>query len=669
MSTLNDLKSSGSSDFSPSINEVPERGFVPSIEMEEDKVDPKAALYANKRNVYKERLAEKAEQSAPQAISMTTGKPIQRTIPSAAPRKPAESTHEFKPADLSSLPKYRPGEEEIVNPKPRDRVTEVFSKGGDFDKYIERKKKEFNEFNHRMAMEAELNGKPLVNMDGTPVSQEEINALTGESSDSSSNNYDEVDIMNVNEMPMDEATVQETIPVRERPARVDNTVATGHIDEIPELEEDDFEPEQIEEEITPDKEEVEEESFEEPTFDEEIDEPVMDHEELYPEKPETVTSEETTVGADDNFEIETGYIQEGERVTGDTVEEEQKEVEAASTENDIEKRREILKNLVRQKIKPAVKRIDLSSYTIAKVGTTDSINLNQSKHVSVVKWPLINTGICVKMKEFSGQDLERLRQAIDGNDSRTVMKMIYDHITSPKPADVDAWMKSIAFEDYDHLFFAIYCASFVGANYLPIECSNKSCPQKTYVTDDIPFMSMVKFEDDKAKKNFYKIYKEDPIEAKGMFPAEVVAISENYAIAFVVPSIYSTLSISDLLDDDFLNKYRNTVSYIPYIDTIYQIDKASHSLVPIDWKKYANNEGKTLKSRVIRYEHILNSMTIDEIAAIDGCMEALNSKTTGVTYQYPEVTCPYCHAVTKAERMGASVMVFRRSQLGRLATL
>ncbi|HAL03331.1 MAG TPA: hypothetical protein DCP07_08225 [Lachnospiraceae bacterium] len=666
MSTLNDVKGNNQA-FTPSLSE-PNRGFVPSLsEPDGGERSRRESMYAGKGSILKEMESNRPQNTTPkkpEAISMTTGKPIDRKIPTASAKD-----HGFVKADLSSLPKYKPGEEEASRPKVRD-ATDVLKPGGEFDQYIERKKKEYLEFNKRMAMEAEISGKPLVNPDGTPVSAEEIAALTGDySAENNNEGLNEVDIMG----DMDTTPVAQNIPERKRtpmeintPAPVKQEEVAKFEDEIPVYDEneaaaDDYSEEMLKMDIENTVETTTEEPVQNDTSTED------DSVDLISE-PETVTSEVKTVPADDNIEIETGYIQEGERVKGDTLEDEEKEVEDASDTMSIEKRREILKNLVREKIKPAVKRIDLTSYTIAKSGTTESLNLNKAKSVSVVKWPLINTGICVKMKEFSGQELERLRISIEGNKTREVMQMIYDHITSPKPNDLDAWMKSIAFEDYDHLFFAIYCASFVGANYLPIECANKACKQKTYVTDNIPFMQMVKFKDDKVKRNFSRIYKEDPNSAKGLFPTEVVAISDNYAVSFITPSIYSTMMVSEFLDNDFIDKYRNTVATLPYIDNIYQIDARTHTLIPATWKEYSNNEGKTLKSRVIRYEHIFNSMTIDELAAIDGVIQSLNTDSNGVTYVYPEVTCPFCHQVTKEEPLNASVMVFRRSQLGRLVT-
>lgn len=664
MARLTDLKKQG---FTPSISES-NTGFTPSIEMEPDTED----MYANKGSINggraiglkTETTIIKQNRPKPQGIPTVdnineinrqpevvslTGKPIKSV-----------SGQAFVAADPTANAK-RPSQQTVSDPAQdsMDMVKGILGPGGEFDNYKERKKKEFEEFNERMAAEAEMSGKPLaeLNDDGSIslVSKEETDHLLGE--DGSNENVEEVDVMAGFD---DNKSVETEIPVRNRQQELQETPAPVDtaFDDIP-LE---GECEDVSEPVDVDSEDIDDE------FDGLV-ETISEPEVVEEESDDSIDVEEEktdSVPATDNFQLESGYIQENETIYENEEGEEQKEVDNAQMTDD--QRRELLKNLVRQKIKPAVKKMNLSGYSIAKKGTTSSLNLNTTRKVYSIKWPLINTGICVRMKEFSGQDLERARIALNNNEIRPVLELMYNHIVSPKPDTFEGWMKGIAFEDYDHLFFAVYCASFNGANFIPIDCQNKSCKTKTYVTDDIPFMQMVKFDNDKTKKEFTKLYKEDPIEAKGMFPTEIVPISDNYAISFVVPSIYSTLMITEMLDDDFINKYNNTVANIPYIDTIYQIDSRSKQLIPVEWKTYANNDGKSLQSRVIRYEHVFNSMTIDELAAIDGIIQKLNEKTNAVQYMIPETTCPYCGHKNPEQIQSPSVLVFLRSQLGRLAT-
>ena len=708
MPTLNDLKNNN---FTPSISES-DAGFTPSIQ---DNA-PEDSLYTGKGSVFDTRanasksvpseqlqqnVAMKTDKKIPNRVSLTTGKSIKKEIPTdnAKPKRVK--------ADLSQLPKNNPNEP-VVDDSPRDRERDVFKPGGDFDKFMERKRREKFEFDRRMAEQAELTGKPLVNPDGTPVPQEEIDVLLGERG-SSNEEMDEVDIMDSledfdteetkntekgrepKEQPVitihrkrrvvDQDSVKDELMERDnvnenvsreytrQPAPVD--MDDNANEDIPFMDESQINN-SVNEEVDTDTEEYDTEDNE--SFDDLDD--IMETEQksvsqtVEEEDPEieSSTSEQKSVPAPDNLELEHGFIQENQIVTDNADNEIKEDAEVSNADPTDDERREILKNLVKDKIKPAIKKINLSGYSIAKHGTTSSINFNTMKHVSVVKWPLINTGICVKMKEFSGQDIERIRYSLNNNQIRPVLQSIYDHIVSAKPKTFEQWMKTIVFDDYDHLFFAVYCASFVDANFIPIDCENKSCKQKTYVTDHIPFMHMVKFADDKARKEFIRLYKEDATETKGIYPTEIVPISDQYAIGFIQPSLYSTITLSEFLDDDFTAKYNNTVAYLPYIDTIYQIDQSTHTLIPIDWKKYENNDGKTIKSRVIRYEHIFNTMTIDEIAAIDGCVQQLTEKASRVSYVIPETTCPYCKHTNPEQPQNPATLLFLRSQLGRLAT-
>ena len=95
-----------------------------------------------------------------------------------------------------------------------------------------------------MALEAEMTGKPLVNPDGTPVSQEEINALTGGGSMTSTNesNLNEVDIMGDfdTNIPNTNEAEGTDIPVRNREAAQPSAEQIAADNEIPILDEDTF---------------------------------------------------------------------------------------------------------------------------------------------------------------------------------------------------------------------------------------------------------------------------------------------------------------------------------------------------------------------------------------------------------------------------------------------
>lgn len=345
----------------------------------------------------------------------------------------------------------------------------------------------------------------------------------------------------------------------------------------------------------------------------------------------------------------------------------------------------VLKSLITEKIKPVSKKIDISGFTIAKKGTTSN-NILKTESTAVAKWVLPNTGVVVQMREISGANMELIRANMerDPADVRGALKIIYDNIVSPKPSSFETWLKSTAYADFDNLFMAAYIASFSEANYLPIDCQNKACA-KPYLTDNINIMDMVKFEltdeekklkeeDEKfkgeAERKFWDLYKSDLVETKGLYTTEVIPISEHFAIGFKEPSIYSVLIENAYFNEEFIRRFAQVIGYLPYIDTIYNIDYANNSLVPVEYQTFANNIAKTARSKVRRYDQVINTFSSDENAMITVHMNAINSRNNWYSFVIPETTCPNCGHVNPASREQlASALLFLRNRLAVLATI
>ena len=335
----------------------------------------------------------------------------------------------------------------------------------------------------------------------------------------------------------------------------------------------------------------------------------------------------------------------------------------------------ILKDLQRQvteKIKPLSKSLNISSFTVSKRPTTNLNRYLNNSEVKVVKWVLPDEKAVVLMKEFTGAELENLRQ--NSEDPRSLQqltrryRMIYDHIMSPKPQSFEAWLKITPLIDVEHLFFAIYVASFNGANYIPMDCVNDKC-NYTFVTDNIKIMDMVKFDTDKDKDLFTEVYTSEPtmLTDKGFYTVEKVPISANIAVSFREPSIYNLFELASL-SDRFSAKYSNVVEYLPYIDEMYIIDQENTTLIPIEYMTYPNNARKTVESKVRKYNSVINSLDIDEFGLIRSYSRALGERTTGMHYIYPATTCPKCGTERKEVSASAEEMVFTRYQLGALVS-
>ena len=340
-------------------------------------------------------------------------------------------------------------------------------------------------------------------------------------------------------------------------------------------------------------------------------------------------------------------------------------------ESDADELLKKLQKIATEKLKPVSQKLDLSSFTVLKKPTTGTKQL-QAATTKAAKWVLFEQQGIVIMREFTGSELEKLRTYSE--DSRSLssitkrFRMIYDHIESAKPASFETWIKTTPYIDVEHLYFAIYIASFKGANYIPMDCSKCN---ETWLTEDIDIMDMVVFEDEEAKKKFSKIYQseEAPMSASGLYVSEIVPLSDTIACAFKEPSIYNSFEIVTL-DTEFRNKYSDIIPYIPYIDSLYFIDKENSQLTPIGYKIYENNNTKSTKSKIIQFAKVLNTLTVDEFYIVRSYMSAIDKKGAGVSYKIPECQCPNCGELhPENTNISSEEMLFTRYQLGTLVSM
>jgi len=344
----------------------------------------------------------------------------------------------------------------------------------------------------------------------------------------------------------------------------------------------------------------------------------------------------------------------------------------SSSEDEEQKENEtILKNLVREKIAPISKKLDISTFTVAKKATASN-NIFQATQAAVAKWVLPATGVVVSMREMSGADLEKLRELMVDNtvnpDFKNGLKIIYDHIVSPKPQSYEKWLKTTASADFEHLFMAVHIASFGEANYIPIDCVNPTC-KKPYLTDSIKIMDMVKFVDKESEQKFWNLYNSDVTEVQGLYTTEIVPMSNSFAIGFKEPSLYDIYVESTYYSGQFQDKYSSTMNYLPYIDELYVIDQVNRALVPIGYTTYDNNLSKTFRSKVMKYDKVLGTLTSDQHVILATYASKISQRINWFTYQIPETTCMHCgHVHPAIEDQTPSSMVFLRNRLTLLAT-
>lgn len=359
-----------------------------------------------------------------------------------------------------------------------------------------------------------------------------------------------------------------------------------------------------------------------------------------------------------------------------SIEELEKEIENESEGPTEDERLEELKAQITEKIAPKVKSLNLQGWTVANKATASN-KILEIKDTSAGKWCLPATGICIQMREVSGQSIEKLRENMGNNATaaRERLKIIYDHIITPKPQSFEAWTKSIAFADYDHLFMPMYLAAFNDSNYMPQTCQiekgkiarKETGCGKMFLSDNMNIMKTVKFKDDESKKKFWDLYDSDRTNSEGLYASEIIPISNEFAIAFQEPTLYGVLLESATYGREFATKYSNVISFMPYIADIYWLDHANKKFVKVAYKEYANNAAKTAKSKAIRYHNIFETFNTDEYMNVVTIINAINENYDWMTYQIPEMTCPDCGRVIPAEEVSASGLVFTRHRLGILA--
>lgn len=549
------------------------------------------------------------------------------------------------------------------------RAKEIFKEGGLFDQHMKERENSFEKFREELIEEAEVSGKRVAELgsDGKlhdvtdkvfnkTNSNEELENINLEGFEDIMENEEKKEVHFVDAVADDIKWMEEQEKAKKEKEEciVDDIDDFGGDDEIPderEIEEDNVEF------VEADENPFEEKKEESVELDEVELREAEDVEDESSDEDAEKEEEEPSIGITEEDGINLNISTVDDVINDDEIEVSEKDVVDGMTD---EEKRLSIKAKIAEKIKPITKKLNLQGYTIVKKGTTsNNIFEKTSKKIPVAKWVLPSTGITISMKEIRGNNIEKIRYNIANNNESEALRIIYDHITSPKAATFNAWLQSIAYSDRDHLYFAIYIASFADSNYLQIDCEKK-CKEQIYVTDNIRMLDMVKFKNDKAKARFAKLYKESPSNA-GSFPVQIVPVTENFAIGFKSPSLYSILVELNYLEPKFIQRYINTTQILPYIDNIYFI--GDKQLIPVNWKEYANNNAKSLKSRIVRYDKVFDTMTTDELQAITEIIAHIDDPSTDISYKIPETTCPYCGAVKPESEITAFELVFRRYQL------
>lgn len=342
------------------------------------------------------------------------------------------------------------------------------------------------------------------------------------------------------------------------------------------------------------------------------------------------------------------------------------------TKSNSEKQMKDIKTKIKEKVKPIANIIDLSTFTISSkpVSVSNALKATTSnKHIA--DWVFPAEGRSISIEEFTGLELERLNPANSSrnrlNTYKDIYELIFKHIVDAnKPATMEQWVKKLNFFDLDHLYFAIYKASFEGSNFIPYNCPH--CGE-VFVSEDVSIDDMVKYKDEKSKERIMKLLNSDTTTESEGINIEVVQISDNYVAGLKEPSVYNMIFEHVILDEDFTEKYSELLSLITFIDTIYYIDRENNELRPIEPKVYPDNMVKTVKSKISTYGKILQSLSSDQFYQFNAYMKAIQERHDELSYRLPAVKCPKCEKEIKEAEMTAEGLLFTRCQLVGIANM
>lgn len=326
---------------------------------------------------------------------------------------------------------------------------------------------------------------------------------------------------------------------------------------------------------------------------------------------------------------------------------------------------------VKERIAPITKRFNLNDFTVGESPITClDIKMMGLSHVSVADHFLPNAGKIISCSALSGSELMAMNPENSNrsrlNTLKDIYSIMYKHVVSEKPKTFDEWLKTTRFNDLEHIYFALYKATFGGSNFMTYECPNKKC-QDVFI-EDVSFEDMINYADDGTKAKMQAIMSSGD---SSITPYEIVRqqISNNLAIGIRNPSIYNVVIEVSGLSDSFLEKYQDLMDIIVFIDNIYYIDYEHQVLEPVDFMPDNNNIAKTIARRIKIIADILRSLPSDNYFELRKAVADAFPSLAGVTYKIPAATCKKCGTQIPERVVGAQELLFMRHQLGAFVVL
>lgn len=355
-------------------------------------------------------------------------------------------------------------------------------------------------------------------------------------------------------------------------------------------------------------------------------------------------------------------------------------VNDSDTEETVEETRERFKETLKD-IKVTKNNIDLSEFTIKKQPVSSSVILNSINSNKVSKeadWVLYSSKRSIRMRECEGPELDALRKTIDNSNDMngiiTSLKFAYDHIVDANKPSFEVWTKTTRTEDLESVFFALYKACYGDVNLVGRTCldpkQNKKhtgCGKTSII--NTPIMDMVKYDNGEIKEKFNLLFQQDTTSSEAKIESHMVVASDNIAISYSDPTLYSTFIQFAALPENITSKYSDILNSLAYIDGFFAIDSVNKTLQPINIKVYPNNINKTILSKLKVYLNVLKTLTTDQYNVLTARLNNL-IQDPKITYIYPKAICPECGAEIPEEEIPSVLsLLFTRAQLAQVKSL
>lgn len=330
-----------------------------------------------------------------------------------------------------------------------------------------------------------------------------------------------------------------------------------------------------------------------------------------------------------------------------------------------------LQTAIKEKINPISNVIDLSQFTVSKtpVSVLTALKASGNTKINVIDWVLPASGRSISMSEFKAYDIEKINPQSSSrnrlNTYRDIYEIIYEHVIDANKPDFEVWLKSINFQDLNHLFFAIFQAAFAKNNEFPYNCPK--CEE--VFLKELAIKDMIKYKDDTVKELVMQLLNRDTTTETVEYETPLIQVSDSYVIGFKEPSIYDVIFENAILDEKFTSKYNDMLSILSYIDCIYLINRDTMKLDPIEIKVEKDNAVKTIKNKIRKYTQILKTLNSDQSYIIEDFIHKVEVKHDIIDYMLPAAKCPKCGTEIPEVIQSASSLLFMRHRLRAIANM